>query len=104
MLWAALLLAQPAPLAEPVRKDPHQFVVFGQRLERLRFSATVRGGRVRCRIVRSSGDPAFDAIACPAVSDCAARQLRSQSQIEACMGERLRARYDALQRQEPPQR
>ena len=82
---------------------PAEITVIGKRLERLRFTARVKKGQVRrCRITRSSGDPAFDAIACPAVRDCAARELRTPAEAESCMMERLRARFDALQAQAQP--
>jgi hypothetical protein len=89
----AVLLLQAA--ADP----PSDLVVTGERLSRLSFSAQVdRKGRVRCRVKRSSGDPASDARACPAVHDCAARKLSSAPSIQACIEERLKARFEALQR------
>jgi hypothetical protein len=96
-----MLLAQPVPAPEPLAQSESAIVVVGQRLERLRFSASVKRGQVRCRVTRSSGDPAFDAIACPAVGECAARPLRTGTEVEACVRERIKLRYDALQA-EPP--
>ena len=97
MLILALLLSQAEPPASVDEAEP-DILVFGQRLERLRFRARVdRRGRVRCRVTRSSGDAAFDAVACEAVRDCAARRLESRPAVEACMNAQLRARFDALE-------
>jgi hypothetical protein len=101
MIALMMLLAQAAPSPEPVVDSAPDILVVGERLERLRFSATVKRGQVRCRITRSSGDPALDAIACPAVGECAARPLRTPREMERCVGERIKLRYDALQA-EPP--
>ena len=95
MLVLALLLLQ-APAA-----PPQEIVVVGERLKRLRFSAKVdKRGQVRCKIKRSSGDRAFDGIVCHAVHDCAARELRTAAAVEACIDERLKARFQALKEKE----
>lgn len=91
MIWA-LLLVQAA--AVPVTDE---VVVRAERLNRLRLSAQVdKAGRVRCRIKRSSGDPATDALGCAAVQDCASRPIGSAREAEACVTERIKARFGGL--------
>jgi hypothetical protein len=95
MLALAILLLQ-APAAQP-----DDIVVMGERLKRLRFSGGVdRRGRVRCKIRQSSGDPAFDAIACQSVRDCAAIKLSTSAEVQACLEQRLKVRFDLLQAQD----
>lgn len=97
MLILALLLLQAPPQLQAAEPPPEEILVMGERLKRLRFSARVdKRGVVRCKIKRSSGDAKVDAIACQAVEDCAPRNLRDAPAVQACMEERLRARYDAL--------
>lgn len=93
MLTLLLLAVQTAPSPPP----PPDVVVVGERLKQLRFSARVdRQGRVVCRIRRSSGDPAIDALPCAAVRDCAARELADAAAREGCVRERIGARLLAL--------
>lgn len=93
-----LTLAMLQPEIQP-RSPPKEdtIVILGKRLKDVRFKGSVgKRGQVRCKISRSSGDPAIDAIPCHAVRECAARNLRMTSEIEACMGERLNVHLQAL--------
>ena len=97
MLILALFLLQAPPQLQAAEPSSEEIVVMGERLKRLRFSARVdKRGRVRCRVKRSSGDAKVDTIGCQAVEDCAARNLATVRAVQACMEERLKARYDAL--------
>lgn len=94
LILSFLLLQAPATSTDDI-------VITAERLKRLRFSAQVdKRGRVQCKVKQSSGDRAFDALACPAVHDCAARNLRTAAAVQGCMEERLKARFEALQAQD----
>jgi hypothetical protein len=96
-LIAFLLALSPVPAAAPAPTRQDEIVIVAERLKRLRFTAHVgRDGRVHCRVKQSSGDPAYDSIACPAVEDCARRTLRTAAEAERCVRERLLTRAAEL--------
>jgi hypothetical protein len=97
-MLAFLLALSPVPAAAPAPPTPQdEIVIVAERLKRLRFAAHVgRRGLVHCRVKQSSGGPAYDAIACPAVEDCARRALRTAAEAERCVRERLLTRAAEL--------
>lgn len=92
MLSFLLLLA-----VQATPPPPTDVVVMGERLKRLRFTARAdKQGRVTCRIKRSSGDPAIDALSCAAVQDCVSRPLHDVAAMEGCVKERIATRFLSL--------
>ncbi|QAY75990.1 hypothetical protein [Sphingosinicella sp. BN140058] len=75
----------------PSPRDP-EIMVTGQRLKRIRVETRrdPKTGMVRCRVKRTSGDPALDGRVCDAVLTCA-RVARKPSDMEACVTPRLAA-------------
>lgn len=91
-LLAALALTQ---IEEPAAQPPayNEIVVIAQRMRSLRLSpgVKIRKGVVTttsgCKIKRSSGDTAIDALACDAVALCATRTQPSRKTFNACVEE-----------------
>ncbi len=94
LLLLILIQAQAEPRAEPA---PADIVVLGERLKAMRFSGGVdKRGVIQCKIKRSSGDPALDALPCKAIRACAARGLETKAAVQGCMQEQLGAYIKAL--------
>lgn len=91
MLPAFVLLA--AAQAVPTAEAPleNEIVVMAERLRRIRISpgVTIRKGTVAqtsaCKVKRSSGDAALDALACDAVTLCASRPAPSRKIFNTCV-------------------
>ena len=82
-LLALVALQVAAPAATPSADD---IVVTGMRLGRVQYAMSVHRltGATKCRITRSSGDPAVDREMCDIARHCAATVRRTRPAIEAC--------------------
>jgi hypothetical protein len=93
MVTAALLLmAQSPPAVAEAPPDP-DIVVIGERLKKVRFKVK-RDRKTRlgtCRITRSSGDAALDAMACEAAVACMGSEKASGAAFFACLNPRWKA-------------
>lgn len=94
----ALAMAQVPVDAPPV---DNEIVVLTERLRAIKISpgVTIRKGVVMqtnaCKIERSGGDAELDALACEAVTLCAAKPQSSRKAFNACVEETaLEAIYD----------
>lgn len=114
----ALAMAQAPVDAPPV---DNEIVVLTERLRSIRLSpgVTIRKSVVTqtsaCKIKRSSGDAEVDALACEAVTSCAAQPQPSRKVFNACVeetaleaifrlrGERAAARAAAIEAEEAGQ-
>jgi hypothetical protein len=89
MMLAALAQTAAEPVAEPAVDN--EIVVIAQRLRSLRLSpgVSIRKGVVTakspCKIKRSSGDAAIDALACDTVALCATRTQPSRKAFNTCV-------------------
>ena len=85
-----MLLAQAAPPPPPAESE---IMVLTERLRSIRISpgVTIRKGAVTqtspCKVKRSSGDAELDALACNAVTLCAARPQPTRKAFNACVEE-----------------
>jgi hypothetical protein len=83
--------AAPPPAASEGTAD--DIVVAAQRLGRMRLSVRYdRKGQVTCRVRRSSGDAATDALACAASRECAGSSVPRKADAQTCVRDRLVAR------------
>ncbi len=94
--FTALMAAQAVQTTPQSAADEpidHEIVVTRERLRRIRISpgVKIRDGVVTpgtCKVKRSSGDAAIDALACDAVALCSTRPTPSRSLFNTCvMGE-----------------
>jgi hypothetical protein len=93
-----MLLAQTAPPPPPADSE---IMVLAERLRAIKISpgVTIRKGVVTqtsaCKVKRSSGDAELDALACEAVTRCAATPQSDRKTFNACVEETaLEAIYD----------
>jgi len=89
---ALLLIAQPPSEAAETQAD-QEIVVIGQRLAKVRFKMK-RDRKTKlgsCRITRSSGDAALDAMACDAAVACMGTQKVTGAAFLACLTPRWKA-------------
>jgi hypothetical protein len=91
MLELALGTQQAPPPAAPEATAPSgEIVVAARRLARLDLSVRYdRRGQVTCRVKRSSGDPAVDALACAATRECAWSKAPAKAEARTCVRDRL---------------
>ena len=94
----AVLLAQAAPPPPPAESE---ILVLTERLRAIKISpgVTIRKGVVTqtsaCKIKRSGGDAEIDALACAAVTLCAAKPQPTRKAFNACVEETaIEAIYD----------
>lgn len=84
-----------AALPSDDEKIRDEIVVIAQKANRVRikFKIDDRTRRARCKIVRSSGDKAFDKTMCQPVYRCASVEPFDETTVRSCMD---RAREDVL--------
>lgn len=104
MIAALALLAQTAVLPESSARD-NLIVVMGRNLDAtlIKWNATPEGRGWKmayCDVVRTGGDAAVDAIACPAIETCLPKLgspgKRVPKVFQACLLEVRRASLSAL--------
>ena len=76
----------PPPTDEPI-------LVVASRLDRVRFNLSVNRltKAMKCRVARSSGNPAIDTYMCDVARYCARTSKQTSSEIERCIAERKQA-------------
>ena len=92
LLFSLLLTLQAAaPALPPPAEEP--IVIVANRLDRVRFNLSLNRltGAMKCRIARSSGNPAIDRYMCDVARYCARTSRPAASAIEQCIAERKRA-------------
>lgn len=84
-----LLAAQPAAAAAEPSPSGNDIVIIGEKVRKLNFRIKLdKAGQVRCRIIRSSGDPEIDSLACDAARPCVRPDITTRAAMEACLGPR----------------
>jgi hypothetical protein len=101
MVAAALLLIAQSPPALAEAPPDQDIVVIGERLKKVRFKVKRdrKTGLGTCRITRSSGDAALDAMACGAAVACMGPDKVSGAAFFQCLNPRWKALIETRKEQ-----
>lgn len=77
------LAVQTAPAVETGTPEEREIVVIGRQLRNWRGTWRLRGGKVACKTVTSTGDAEIDRIGCQAMISCIAPKVATITAITA---------------------